>query len=352
MGRALSEHAPNFDYKSFVALAPELEGLELKARVHFVRDELQKRLPQDFSTALNILLRSLESKTLKGFDLWPYTEFVQSYGLHEPEASLLALYKMTQLFTGEFAVRPFLRLHQKRTLTFLKTCASDTNVHVRRWVSEGSRPRLPWGERLDIFIKDPLATLPLLEKLKYDSELYVRKSVANHLNDISKDHPGLVIDLLTKWQRASDSSKTKKQNIQWITRHALRSLIKNADAGALKLMGAEPNSKITCSKFKLNKKFFKMNERIEFSFFLESRSKKSQKLIIDYIVHHVKSSGATSPKVFKLKTLTLNPGSKIIIKKNHSLKPITTRRYYAGTHSLEIQINGKIYAKTKWELRN
>ncbi|RZA13061.1 MAG: DNA alkylation repair protein, partial [Proteobacteria bacterium] len=182
MGKALGEVYPSFDAKALQKLMARLESLEMKPRVHVIRDELKRQLPEDYSKALSILLASLKSRKITGFDLWPYTEFVQTYGTGDLKRSLAALKAMTPLFTAEFAVRPFLRLHQKATLDYLEACALDKDVHVRRWASEGSRPRLPWGERLQDFVKDPSPTRPILELLKFDDELYVRKSVSNHLN--------------------------------------------------------------------------------------------------------------------------------------------------------------------------
>lgn len=349
MAESLVQVHPAFDRKKFVALAPRLEELELKARVQRVRDQLHEQLPADYKKALGILLKSLKSEGLRGFDLWPYTEFVQTYGLDQPELSLLALREMTVLFTSEFAVRPFLREHGKLTLAFLLKCSSHPNPHVRRWVSEGTRPRLPWGERLQEFVRDPAPVLPLLEKLKYDEELYVRKSVANHLNDIAKDHPETVLGILKRWGASVPPAHEEK--IRWITRHALRTLIKSGHPEALALMGARGDIKIKARNLELKKSSLRMNETMEFAFEVESLAKKPQTLIVDYVIHHQKAGQKTSAKVFKLKTLTLAPGERRPMQKRHALKPITTRKYYSGDHLLEIQINGKIYLRAKWVLK-
>jgi len=346
---ALAEVFPEFDKKQFVALAPQLKALELKPRVQAVRDQLRHQLPDDYNRAVKILLDSLKSSRLKGFDLWPYTEFVQTYGLESAKLSLDALHKLTQKFTSEFAVRPFLRKYPEETLAFLEKCAEDSSVHVRRWASEGSRPRLPWGERLHLFIENPSRTLKVLEKLKHDSELYVRKSVANHLNDISKDHPKVVINLLKNWQSAA--GEVHREKIDWIVRHSLRTLIKAGMPDALKLIGVGPKVKIAVSKLKLNKKIYVMDDGIDFTFTVTSKANKPQKLVVDYVIHFKKANGETSPKVFKLKTFTLKPKETVALKKVHPLKKITTRRYYSGAHAIEIQINGVKYAKSPWTLR-
>jgi 3-methyladenine DNA glycosylase AlkC len=346
---ALVSATPHFNHKEFRKVAHQLEPLELKARVKLLSEKLYQHLPQNFPQSVEALLKSLKKGNLKGFDLWPYTDFIQTYGLEHTKKSLDALYELTQHFTGEFAVRPFLKQHTHESLAYLLQCAQDANVHVRRWSSEGSRPRLPWGERLDHFISDPKLTLPILEILKYDPELYVRKSVANHLNDIAKDHPRLVIETLKKWQKESPSEH--KEKINWIVRHALRTLIKKGDPLALKLMGVSTSAEIKISPVKLIKKSFKVGEPMSFEFEIQSKSSKKQKVIIDYIIHHQKAGGKTNPKVFKLKTLELKPKENRRIIKKHSLKPVTTRKYYPGMHQLEIQVNGKIYQKINWLLK-
>ncbi|WP_413288074.1 DNA alkylation repair protein [Bdellovibrio sp. HCB337] len=349
MAESLKSADPKFDHKTFVALAPKLDPLELKPRVQLVRDQLRAQLPQDFKQAVNTLLKSLKPGKIKGFDLWPYTEFVQTYGLDHPELSLKALFELTQLFTSEFAVRPFIKKHPEQTMAFLLKCSTDKNVHVRRWASEGSRPRLPWGERLDTFVKNPKPALPILENLKHDEELYVRKSVANHLNDIAKDNPEVLLSLLKKWQKSA--GKAHQEKVEWITHRALRTLIKDGNPKALELIGADHKVKVKVSGLKLQKQAFKMNEKIEFEFKLQSQAKKPQKLIVDYVVHHVKANKETAPKVFKLKSVTMKPGETISIHKRHHLKPITTRKYYSGVHIIEIQVNGRIYAASKWNLQ-
>lgn len=348
MGTALKIAHPGFDQKGFVSASPRLEPLELKDRVRLVRDLLHERLPQPFSKAIGVLLRSLDSGKLDGFDLWPYTEYVQTYGLEHFDESMRALYLLTQKFTAEFAVRPFIKKYPERTLKQLEKWAADPNEHVRRWVSEGTRPRLPWGERLDAFTKDPSPTLVLLKKLRFDDSLYVRKSVANHLNDISKDHPELLVKTLKAWLK--EAPKEHEKNFQWIKRHSLRTLIKNGHPGALALMGVSTECLVEVSKLQLSATKLKVGDTLGFSFEIRSRSKRDQSLIIDYVVHHMKANLERTPKVFKLKSMVLKAGETQTITKRHSLKPITTRKYYSGEHWLEIQVNGKCLKRVTWNL--
>lgn len=349
IAKAIVRVAPSFPKKKFLNSLKNITTLELKGRVHLLRDALKSTLPDEYPSALKILVSSLEDPEIKSWHLWPYTDFVQTYGLDHWEISLNALYLFTKKFTSEFAVRPFLIQFPEKTLAKLNYWAGDPDMHVRRWVSEGTRPYLPWGERLKCFVEEPAPTLVLLEKLKYDPELYVRKSIANHLNDISKDHPDRVVKILERWKK--ESPKEHLPKILWIQNHALRTLIKKGNINALRLMGVSAKTEIKVSPIKVNKTRFKMSETVDFNFRIESKSKKMQKLVVDYIIHHVKSNNERSPKVFKLKTLNLGAQDQVLIRKKHSLKPITTRKYYSGKHLLEIQINGKIYAKTEWHLQ-
>lgn len=340
---------PNFNTKSFLKTAAMLEPLELKSRVQLVRSALHQHLPPDYETALSILLESLQRDKLSGFDLWPYTDFVQTYGLEHFDVSMLALRTLTQRFTSEFAVRPFLIRYPGRTLKLLSKWSQDPNPHVRRWTSEGTRPRLPWGERLDHFIKNPSANLKLLERLRFDPEIYVRKSVANHLNDIAKDHPDLVVKVLKEWLK--ECPPAHRDSLLWIRRHGLRTLIKNGHNGALELMGVPRNTEAKVQRLSLDKKSLKMGDSLRLSFQIVSSAKRQQKLIVDYVIHHMKANGQRSPKVFKLKTLNLEKGEIIEVVKTHRLKKISTRRYYSGVHLLEIQVNGKVLARTEWHLQ-
>lgn len=348
MAGAVAGAYPAFDAEGFRGLMPRLKSLEMKPRVQLLREELRARLPQDYKKALAIVLKAAKSGKLESFDLWPLSDFVQTYGLEDPKLSLEALKELTGLFSSEFAVRPFIKRYPKQTMAFLEKCARDESVDVRRWASEGSRPRLPWGERLQEFVADPSSTLPILEALKFDEELYVRKSVANHLNDISKDHPALVIKILAAWKNAAGDKHAKK--IEWIIHRSLRTLIKAGYPGALKLIGVGGEAKVKVSALKLNAPRFKLGDRLMFGFRLTSFATKPQKIVVDYIVHFVKANKGTAPKVFKLKTFTLPANKELAIAKSHHLKRVTTRTYYPGVHLLEIQVNGRVVSRVRWEL--
>lgn len=348
ISNSLKKAYPAFNAKNFLKVVPKLAALEMKPRVHFIRDAMFAELPPDYLKALSILLKSAEVGNLKGFELWPYTEFIQHHGIKHVDESLEALYILTSKFTAEFAVRPFLIEQPKKTFARLKKWAADDNEHVRRWASEGSRPRLPWGMKLHASIVDPSAGLEILEKLKFDDSLYVRKSIANHLNDITKDHPDLVISTLLAWQKKVTAKD--KAKLEWIQKQALRTLIKKGYKPALDVMGFGAKAEIKLGELKLNKKKFSEKDILVFELDLISKSAKPQVLAVDYIIHYQKANQKSSAKVFKLKVFELKPKEVFTLKKNHSLKPVTTRRHYAGLHRLEIQVNGKVLASADWHL--
>jgi 3-methyladenine DNA glycosylase AlkC len=269
---------------------------------------------------------------------------VAKYGLEHYDLSMQALYQMTKRFTAEGAIRPFLQKYPEQTLEILSEWAEDENCHVRRLVSEGTRPRLPWAMQLKQFIEDPRPVLELLEKLKSDPELMVRRSVANNLNDIAKDNPDLVVKILRQWK------KIKDEGTQWLIRHAARTLVKKGNKDVLAILGYSPKVDISISKIKLDNSTVKMGEALNFSFEVKSTAKQAQNLVIDYVIHHVKANGKLTPKVFKLINKNLESGQALKISKTHPFRFITTRKYYPGKHALEIQVNGSSYGKVSFEL--
>ncbi len=341
---------PNFNRKEFAKVAEELAALELKARVLAVAAALAQHLPKAYPEALRILEEVMARDRLQGFALWPFSEFIGQRGLGHVPQSLRAMLLLTQKFTAEFAVRPFFLSDPAPVLAAFREFATHESHHVRRWVSEGSRPLLPWGAKLPGFIERPELTLELLDLLRYDDELYVRKSVANHLNDVSKHHPKLVVQTLAAWQKACPPEHALK--IAWITRQALRTLIKKGDPAALRLLGVRADAQVKVRGFALRKKLLRIGENLEFSFVLRSTAKKPQRLVVDYVLHFRRAKGSLGKKVFKLKTLELAAGETLEIRKSHSLKPITTMRYYPGEQRVSLQINGKSGRAKIFKLRD
>jgi 3-methyladenine DNA glycosylase AlkC len=341
-------HHSSFDVKRFQKISAKLNDLEMKARVLAITEGLRAELPADFSASAQIISRVLSEKSLKGFELWPISEYISQFGTDHFDESLELMYQLTQQFTSEFAIRPFLLKDPTRILKKFESWLEDDNVHIRRWISEGTRPLLPWGTKIPSFVAKP-ATIHLLDALKYDEELYVRKSIANHLNDVSKHHPDLVVETLKAWVKAAP--KHHQDKIHWIKKQALRTLIKKGHPKALGLMGVTEKSEVKVAQLKLNKDKFKLGEILEFEFVLESTGAKSQKIIVDYGIGFLKANGSISTKMFKLKTVELGPRERLLIKKRHSLRAITTTTFYSGKHELVLQVNGKILKKTAWQFK-
>ena len=349
---SLARVAPDFSRNRFVSEAIDgLTPLELKSRVRHISAALNKSLPTDFEKAAALLL-SLKAHwipgepgdSLGGFAAWPVIDYVGEYGLDHPEKALKVLKDLTSLFSAEFSIRPFITQHFELTYRRLDQWCNDPDEHVRRLVSEGTRPRLPWGQRLPQFIVEPSPVFQLLEKLKDDPAEYVRRSVANNLNDISKDHPDKVIAICGRWKKDASAER------RWIIRHATRSLVKSGHPEVFGLLGYTERPKLELCSLDIAPTVIALGESIEFSFQLQSKSLKPQTIVIDYAIHHVKANGNTSPKVFKFRTMELGPGEAVQLVKRHAIKPITTRTYYPGTHAVDILINGERYAREAFTL--
>lgn len=345
-------HYPAFDTSAFVAFVAErVPPLELKARVATIADGLQKYLPSHYPNALSILYATFGEELAAeagmfdtGYHLMPIAYFVEVYGLEHPELSVAAAYEITKRFSSEFAIRPYIAQHTEYTMARLQEWADDPNPHVRRLVSEGTRTRLPWASQLPQFMKDPSPVLELLTILRDDESAYVRKSVANNLNDISKDHPQLVINTLRNWLIETTPHR------EWIAKHALRTLIKAGNRDALDLLGfAAP--KLKSVQLEITPPEIQLGEAITLSVAIESHSTMPQALMLDYVIHFVRANDKRNEKVFKLKSVTLEPGNTLRIEKVHTIKPVTVRRYYAGKHEVELQINGERVAASMFVLR-
>jgi len=346
----LKEVEPSFNHQAFSKAANHsLSDLELKARVYHLIDALHRHLPQDFEQTAQILCQvkqhQLEAKdpTIRAFTAWPLIDYVAAHGLQHPEVALNTLAQLTSLFSAEFAIRPFIQQHYQLTFEHLHDWCDSPDFHLRRLVSEGTRPRLPWGQQLPQFIENPQPILPLLETLKADPEDYVRRSVANNLNDISKDHPQTVLNTCQRWQ-AQPCKET-----QWIIRHATRTLVKKDVPEVFSLLGytAKPQLEIELT---LSSNKLKVGDNLEFHIQLKSTAQQPQKLLVDYAIHFMKANGQQSAKIFKLKTLELASGETVVLEKKHRFVPLSTRRYYTGEHKVEVKINGLSFAEAAFNL--
>jgi 3-methyladenine DNA glycosylase AlkC len=310
-----------------------LGALELKARARHIADALEQTLPTDPTRAFTVLIDLLTaSDEAVGFGLLPVSEFLERHGPRDVETALRANYELTQRFTSEFCLRPLILEAWGPTSRALSKWVRDENHHVRRLVSEGTRPRLPWGRQLAPFIADPSPVLPLLEQLKDDPSEYVRRSVANNLNDIAKDHPELVRATAKRWLVGASKERRK------LVEHGLRTLLKRGDGAALALIGAG-DSKAVKAKGSLSPSRVKLGERVTFRATLENTGRRELHAVVEARVHFVKVRG-TSVKPFRLGRVDLAPGQKVELSKSMELQHRSIRRLFSGVHEVELQVNG------------
>jgi 3-methyladenine DNA glycosylase AlkC len=342
-----------FEEGAFVqAVVPRLPELNFGDRSSLIAASLRRFLPQRYETAVGILIDALPPQLTgdmftgyDGFEIMPQCLFVSRYGLDNFEVSINALYEMTKRFTAEGDIRPFIQKYPVKTMAFLHQITQDESPFARRLASEGTRPRLPLAPRLPAFQQDPRPVLELLEKLKEDPNLMVRRSVANNLNDISKDNPDIVVETLQRWQ------KLDTPEMDWIISHALRTILKQGHPGALRLQGYDPQARVMVSDLQLSSHEIRVGEALRFSFKVTSQEERPCALMIDYVIHYMKANGKQKGKVFKAAKKRIAPGATISVEKGRSFKPINTRPYYAGQHALEIQINGQRHACADFMLR-
>lgn len=345
IARTIAAVSPRFNEQAFVQSVLEgYDDLALMPRAWKIAHALRRYLPGDYEQALAILLASLDRQSKRtvvsgmgAFVLLPHVFFVAEYGLDHFEASMRAQYLLTQRFTAEFSIRRYLERHQAATLARLAEWTTDPSEDVRRLVSEGTRPRLPWAPRLRAFQVDPRPVLALLERLKDDVSLYVRRSVANSLNDIGKDHPDVLVETATRWLEHATEER------RWIIRHALRSAVKRGEAGALRVLGFGDKAVVAVEKVRITPSRLPIGSSVGIMCEVASQASGVQRLLVDLRVHYVKANGKPSPKVFKLKTVELAPKQTIAFSKTLALTQLTTRTHYPGLHRIELLVNGHAY---------
>lgn len=336
LGEGLVGVSKRFPVGDFVAAANlGLADLELKARARHIADALEKTLPEDPARAFGVLvalMKSAQGRAAGGFRYLPVSEFLERHGPRDVEAALLANYELTQRFTSEFCIRPLILEAWGPTSKALSKWVRDDSEHVRRLVSEGTRPRLPWGRQLPPFIEDPSPVVPLLEQLKDDPSEYVRRSVSNNLNDIAKDHPALVRSIAKQWLVGATRERKR------VVEHGLRTLLKRGDAAALALIGAG-DSKSIRAKGSVSPARVKLGDRVTFSATLTNTGRAKVHAVVEARVHFVKVKG-TSAKPFRLARVDLEPGETVELSKSMELQHRSIRRLFAGTHEVELQVNG------------
>lgn len=356
--RHLGAAGRGFKPRRFLEQAlPGLEGLEMKARAMRIADALEAALPADFEAAAEAIESALApphpgedvgqiacgEAGLAGWIVWPLGEFVARRGLDQPERALDCLHALTQRFSAEFALRPFLVRHPERSFERLYAWCGDASFHVRRLCSEGSRPRLPWGLRLTALVRDPSPTEPILRALLDDPSAYVRRSVANHLNDIAKDHPERVVAWVEEHLPGAGPERRR------LLEHAGRTLIK---AGHPRLLAAFGSGAALAgaARLTLAAQRLRIGGELALEVALTSTARRPQNLVIDLRLLLRKANGSLAPKVFKGWKLALAPGAAQTLRKSLSFRPVTTRRLYPGPQALEIVINGQTAARAEFEL--
>jgi 3-methyladenine DNA glycosylase AlkC len=343
IAREAAAVVPEFDQKRFLAVATnDLDDLSIMQRMRQGAEALHAALPLSYERALPAL-EKLAPRIGHNFASMVLPEYVALYGRDHFDQSMEALRFHTRFGSSEFAVRHFLMNDMERTLAIMHGWAVDENEHVRRLASEGSRPRLPWSFQLKAVMENPELTWPILDALKADESAYVRKSVANHLNDIGKDHPDWLIARLEIWPRADPKTA-------WIVKHALRSLIKKGDPRALALIGASGKADVRVEGFSVAPGKVRLGSHVTISAEIVSTSKKDQRLVADYAVHYVKANGGSSCKVFKLKEFDLAAGGRQPLSIKRAIRDFTTRKHYAGLHKVELMVNGETVAEGAFDL--
>jgi len=350
MASQVAAAAPGFDETGFVRRATRnLSKLEFNARVQQFSNALRATLPESVPHALATLTNSLPAAlpdceaVADGWLQWPVGQFIADHGLDHFDESMAAMIALTKRMSSEFAVRPFVEHRQDATFARLLSLTSDSNPHVRRWCSEAVRPRLPWGRKLRALVEDPGPIWPILEALKDDDELYVRRSVANNLNDIAKDHPQLVVKRCKQWKKGGNEHRS------WVIRHGLRSLVKDGQPGALAVIGFGPPKELSAA-LSIRPRQIEIGDQIELTARIETAAANAQDLIVDYAVHYVRKSGKSSSKVFKWTTTRLPAAGSVTLNKRHPMKLTTVRALYPGVHRVELQINGVRMAEASFRL--
>lgn len=339
-----------FDTTAFLQqVGPGYESLELMERGQRIAQALQSHLPQDVPRALRVLVDSMDppmgidaagepdagDRPYSAFLYLPHSIYIGTQGLAHFEAAMAAQHALTQRFTAEFCIRPYLLHHQGATLARLREWAQDGNAHVRRLVSEGTRPRLPWAQRLPALQANPQLALPLLGVLKDDPSSYVRRSVANHLGDIAKDHPELAVGTAHTWLPGAPAPR------EALVRHGLRFLIKRGDAGALDALGVGHAVALDVRAARVVPERARIGDKVRIEAELHNPTPQAQRVLADLKVHYVKAHGGAAPKVFKLQTLDIPPGATVAVGKTLSLQQMTTRTHYPGAHQVELVLNGR-----------
>ncbi len=333
-----------FVIKNFLEdILEPLAALSLNERMRHTSVMLHKHLPLDYRKSISIM-KEVIPLLPRGYTNMVFPDYVSQFGTHDFKTSLEALHFFTHFGSSEYAIRTFLKNDFNQTIQRMYNWSEDENEHVRRLSSEGSRPRLPWSFKLDAVILNPKLTQPILENLNQDESLYVRKSVANHINDFSKDSPDFVLKLVKSWDKSHPHT-------EWIVKRGCRSLLKQGDKKSFAVFNYSKDVQVTIKGFELIPQTVKVGSAINFEFDLISKKKSKQRFMVDYRIHYTKKDSSLHPKVFKLKEIELLAGESTHISKKQSFQDFTTRKHFAGRHKLEILVNGEVVKRIDFQVR-
>lgn len=340
LNRTIEAIFPDFDPEQFMTsvIDQEWELRELKDRMYHITSSLSEQLPDDprkgieFMVQLSAQLQSKKPGPSFAFMFIPH--YLEQFGLKYPEISLSAMQEITQFTSCEFAIRPFILRNPDLVLHQMLQWTKHSHDHVRRLASEGCRPLLPWSIQLDFLRQNPEPILPILSQLKDDPSEFVRKSVANNLNDISKDHPGILIKLVKKW-------KGNSERTDWILKHGSRTLLKKGNKEILQIFNLIYSKQLQINNFNINTPSVKIGNDLLFEFSVQNKSNEPALVRVEYAVYFLLSNGSHTKKVFKITEKEFPKKSTTRIKRKQSFRIITTRRYYPGLHHLAIIVNGK-----------
>jgi len=338
--KATSKVIPVFNKDSFLKeiYNPQWKTKELKQRMRHISTVLNNHLPGSYNTKLSsirkIIFRIREINSApNSLAYMIFPDFVEVHGINDPDISLKAMEFITTFTSCEFAIRSFLLSFHDKCLMQMLIWSRHENHHVRRLASEGSRPRLPWAMAIPALKKDPRPILPILENLKNDPSEYVRRSVANNLNDIAKDNPSTVLEIAKKW-------KGINKETDWIIKHGCRTLLKKADPEVYSLFDLKGSFNCEVKNIKLDKTKLRIGERLNFSFHLFNKEEKTTKCRVEYAVYYMKSNGKQTRKLFKITENSYDSNTSYAFSRSLSFRDLTTRVHYPGKHSLAIVING------------
>jgi 3-methyladenine DNA glycosylase AlkC len=325
-------------------------GLRLRQRVDIVRDALLHDLPASFSEVERVVLDLIDQPQFTGWMIWPVTEFIAVRALDSGseaafDAAMAVLARLTIGLTGEFAVRDLLIARPERGLQIMQTWTDHDDEHVRRFATEGSRAYLPWAKQVPWLLTHPEATRGILDATYRDPAVYVRRSVANHINDLSRVDPVVAGRIASHWASDPDA------NTPWVLRHGLRTLIKRGDRTALALVGFTGYS-LTLDRPDVSTRVVPWNGSVTFTARISNDGQTDATVAIDYSIGFLRANGSMRPKTFKLGSRPLAPGESVVVTKTHSFRPITTRTYYPGPHYISVQANGVVSPQTNFILED